>query len=236
MHNENTLQLTRLEGPEVPKWVDGLIRCTPGKVAVEMAPPADRIGHIFMPETVSSKLRPDVGTVIACEPPRDKRGEPLRMNLFFGDTVLVRPYDGAWFDGFENGPYKPDNQVRFYGIAGEPSLYQASKGQMGDRRDTGVSHQVWWSESIVAKVVGDVVLPTEGNLLIRPLDVETPFVLPDGVGIPSKTGVILASGVDSLRKGQKVAYKLHETVEELEIELDGDALIIRHEQVLAVVE
>lgn len=234
MHNANTLQVSGYELPEVSQRAFDAVTCLPGKVAVEMTESPDRIGRIYLPNKVSGKLRCDVGIVIGCQAPRNKWGDSLKMDIKPGDAVLVRPYHGAWFDGFSSGGYTTERQVRFYGVHGDPSLYQASNGQMGDKSDTGVYEKVPWNDSIVAKLVGNIVVPTLGNLMISLSNVDHEFLaLPDGAKMPTKTGIVEAPGSSGFKRGQRVAFVPSE--DDLSIELGENLRIIRTDQVEMVI-
>lgn len=235
MHNSNTLQVSGYELPEVPPRAFDSITCLPGKVAVEMSVEPTQIGRIYLPEKVSGKLRCDVGIVIGCEPPRDKRGRALTMDIKPGDAVLVRPYHGAWFEGFSSGSYRTERQVRFYGVHGDPSLYQVSNGTMGDKTDSGVYELVPWNDSIVAKLIGNVVVPTLGNLMIRLENTDhESLALPDGVKMPTTEAVVVAPGSSQFKRGQRVAFV--PSPDDLSIEMDDNLRLIQTRQVEAVIE
>lgn len=233
MHNSNVLQVSGYELPDVPQRAFEAVTCLPGKVAVEMTEAPDRIGRIYLPGKVAGKLRCDVGIVLACQPPKNRRGERLKMDIKPGDAVLVRPYHGAWFDEFQCRGYKTERQVRFYGVHGDPSLYQASSGTMGDKTDTGVYELVPWNDSIVAKLVGNIVVPTIGNLMIRLLNEDhESLALPDGVKMPTTTGIVEAPGSSQFKRGQRVIFQPSE--DDLSIEQGENLRLIRTSQVEAV--
>lgn len=232
MHNANTLQVSGYELPEVSPRAFDSISCLPGKVAVEMAEEPSKIGRIYLPDKVSGRLRCDVGIVIGCQAPRNRRGESLPMDIKVGDAVLVRPYHGSWFEGFQCDGYSTERQVRFYGVHGDPSLYQIT-GQ-GNKSDTGVYELVPWAESIVAKLVGNIVIPTSGNLLVRLQDYSHESLhLPDGIKLPTTTAVIVAPGSSQFKRGERVA--MAPSPDDLSIEMDDELRLIRASQVEAVI-
>jgi co-chaperonin GroES (HSP10) len=225
MHNSNTLQVTGYELPPVSPKAFGAFFCTPGKVVVEMSGQIERIGSIYIPTKVSGKLRCDVGIVVACQPPRNKRGEALPMDIKPGDAVLVRPYDGAWFDGFDTGKYQTENQVRFYGIAGTPGLKP---------EDRGVYETVPWNDSIVARLVGNVVIPTHGNVLLAIDSGKHEFLaLPDGTSLPTQTATVAAPGSTGYSRGQRVVWI--PSHEDLHIELGEELRLVKASQIEAVI-
>lgn len=230
MHNSNTLQLSSVEVPHIPDEAFSCMTCINGKAAVQMIPPPKRMGSLLVPDTVGGKLRPDVGVVIS-------NGPKVKVSL--RDAVLVRPYDGLWLEGFEAGGYKTDAQVRMYGIAAEPSLYQVTNGEMGEKSDTGVHHSVPWSESIVAKFTRGTIIPTEGNILVRVLrkEIET-LLLPDSVNIRLNQCIVEAiSETSDFRRGECVTFAPNAELD-LSISFYGedDLFIIRESQIQARVE
>jgi co-chaperonin GroES (HSP10) len=232
MHNSNLIQVSGYVLPDVSPSAFGAVSCLPGKVVVEMSEAPDRVGRIYLPDRVSGRLRCDVGVVIGCCAPRDRRGRSLEMDIKPGDAVLVRPYHGAWFDGFSSGAYSTERQVRFFGVHGDPSLYQASEGKMGERSDTGVYELVHWSESVVARLVGELVVPTTGNLLISVLGGQHEFLsLPDGVRLPSQTAVVVAPGPSEFKRGERVAFVASE--DDLAVEFGEDLRLVRVSQIVA---
>lgn len=226
MHNPNVLQLSGYELPEVPLRAFDAFTCTPGKAVVEMSPAVFKIGSIFIPGKVGGKLRCDVGIVLACAPPKGKCGNHLPMDVKPGDAVLVRPYDGAWYDGFDSNGYKTANQVRFYGLAGTPGL---------DKNDRGIYETVPWNSSIVARIVGNVVVPTHGNILLAADSTKHEFLaLPDGAKMPTTTATVVAPGFSGLSRGDRVSWIPSQ--DDLEIEGGEDLRLVSMSQVQAVIQ
>jgi co-chaperonin GroES (HSP10) len=234
MHNSNLLQVKGYSLPNVPHYAYDAITCTPGKVAVQMSGQVSQIGSIYIPSTVGGKLRCDVGIVLSCAPPKDKNGRPYEMDIKPGDAVLVRPYDGTWFDGFTTGKYSTEDQVRIYGIAATPGLYETTKGQSGEKSDTGTYETTNWNDSIVAKLVGNVVVPTLGNLMIALENEKHEFLaLPDGMRMPTQTAHVAAPGSSGFKRGDRVAWI--PSPDDLSIEYGEELRIIRLSQVEACI-
>jgi co-chaperonin GroES (HSP10) len=232
MHNSNVLQLSGYDLPEVHPSAFEAFQCTPGKVVVEMSSAIGKIGSIFIPSKVGGKLRCDVGIVLSCNPPRDKKGDPMPMDIKPGDAVLVRPYDGAWYDGFDTGTYSTENQVRFYGIVGIASLNEVTKGQDGDKSDRGTYEKVPWNQSIVAKLVGNVVVPTHGNVMIALDSQDHEFLaLPEGVKMPTQTATIAAPGSSKFKRGERVVFQPSD--DDLQVDADEGLRIVSTQQIEA---
>ena len=233
MHNSGTLQLSGYELPHVPQEAFDCVTCLPGKCAVEMADAPDQIGNIYLPDKVSGRLRCDVGVVLSVTPPKNrKNGEYEEIDIKAGDGVLMRPYHGTWFDGFQSGGYKTDRRVAFLGVHGDPSVYQLT-GQ-GDRTETGVYEVIDWNESIVAKLVGNVIVPTIGNLMIRLENTKHEFLaLPDKTKMPTQTATVVGPGSSKFKRGEKVVFQPEDS--DLTVDVDEDLRIVRISQIEAVI-
>lgn len=222
-------------------------KALPGKVIVEMCIKPETSRGLILPEVLQGKVRADIGVVLACTPPDhwiDAKGEKYdlpnaAMDIMPGDVVMVRPDDGDWFmAGWETQTYRTSREIRCYGVHGDPSLYQITNGRMGEEQkwDRGSYEIIWWSESIVARIVGNEVVPTHGNIVVHPLRSIPDLVeLPEGTNLPTTESIVdQVSRHSDHKRGQRLCYQPDPTFD-LRIG-DDDQYIVRESQILSLVE
>lgn len=114
MHDQYSIYLGSRPAPVDLDAAATVFESPPGRAAVLMDLKKEAIGSILLPDEVSGRLRPDVGTVLT------SGHESMKP----GDRVIVSPYAGKWMEGVEIGAFKASSQVRFYGsiaIPGTPA-------------------------------------------------------------------------------------------------------------------
>ncbi len=213
MLNDGKIQLGSLNHSIDWQAASRSIRTLAGRVIVEMLPETRSVGSILIPETVGGNLRPDIGVVISAPSAvggkwlpdlPGKLGRDIEAVGYppVGAIVLVRPSSGTWIEKAEMGTYRPENQVRVYGV------YCAFAG-------TPI-REAWWS-AIVCGIAGGAwesleaaMRPFGNNLLLRvddPIEEEGAIVLSDGDKYRTGLATVIAVGklVRDVAPGDRVA-------------------------------
>lgn len=243
--NWNNLNFRDYDIPNLPDAAFAEFKAMPGKAIVEMCLKPESSRGMILPDIVSGKVRADVGVVLSCAPPKSwwddvkkckYEIEEIQMDVRAGDVVLVRPDDGQWMMGGWSSPtYTTKREIRLYGIAVDESLYQVTKGRQGEAWDTGEWERIWWSESLVARVVGNDVHPTSDNIIVRPKSTLPDFLhVPDGTKLPTTECIVeKVSRHSNYRRGERLCY-MPDYAMDLKLG-DEELYIVRESQILALV-
>lgn len=129
----------------------------PGIAYVEMAPYSEKIGGVYLPETVAQRTRADVGVVLArgkARDPNDKtdRGDICATPPEPGTIVGLMPYKGDAYKGFRAGAYRPKGKiVRVFGNASTERRFCLTD----------------WNDSIMFELDGKIIRPLGKWALLR---------------------------------------------------------------------
>lgn len=160
------------------------IKATPGTVFVEMDVYRDAIGMVQLTDLMRGALRPDSGWVIASGVPGCKTGE----------HVLLAPYGGNEFDGFEVGAVVAEGRVKIYGAASR------------DPYEIGYED---WRDNVMAAIGERLTAKGDWVLLRRDPTVtsEHGLELPDAMQYRTHKGTVVSAGPDAhVKDGDRVMY------------------------------
>ena len=222
MDRPNTLLLSQLNPPSIDLTrAQASIHAMPGCVIVEMFPEPERIGRIYLPESVSQNERPDIGVVIAVGKEEGRDDLPD-----VGEFVLVSPYDGCWRKDWNEGSYSTTNQVRSYGRwAGIPGYPVVTD----------------WNQSVMATldIEQRTITPLKNILLIRrdkEIDTQNGIILPDYSKYRNTMGTVVKIGstVERIKPGDRVLYTPKSCIE-FTFDGDEDLALVHYEGIEAVI-
>lgn len=228
---QNTIKLdARTIPPLNPK--SACLKATPGKVWVELLPAKEEIGGFILPDVVGQKYRANVGVVISAGDSRtgESWNAPSRY-LRPGDGVLVRPYDGEWFDDFEVGGFKAASRVVCYGLHATPPLEDVINLAHGKTPNVGKNEdaETWvinWWESVVAAIVGTSIYPTGDNVLIQRKRKEYAIEVPNAGFLEDEVEIIAWGPFVELDQGPAVVKYAPEDLLDFDFsDVDGLAII-----------
>ena len=140
------------------------MRCTPGKVAVEMAPTSEMVGSLYIPDNMQLTGRVDVGRVVGVggnpHEDDDASADPSE-ELKEGDLVVVDNDAGIAIPNCYTRTADYPTEVRIYGTAG---------GHLADMQDVGdceeaVTHD--FDLAVLAKYEGKTLVPLGRNVLVH---------------------------------------------------------------------
>lgn len=162
--------------------------------------------------------RPDVGVVVAVG---------LGVDLWPGDVVVVSPVGGTWRWGFQAGDYRPENEIRVYGIycdethAGQPEIIP------------------WWLEIFAVMTDLYSIVPKGDQMLVKRdpiVKVEKGVILPDSAHYATNMGRVLSVGpdVENVRIGQRLIYSPYAAVNLVYPGKDPDTAMVREAGVEAL--
>lgn len=161
------------------------IRPTPGTVFVEMDVYREEIGGVFLTDLMRGALRPDSGWVIAS----------IEKDLQIGTHVVLAPYGGNEFDGFEIGAVRAEGRVKIYGSAS---------------RDPYETEYEDWRDNIMAEIVAERLRAMGDWALLRrdpTVKTENGLELPDGMQYRTHKATVVSAGPDSgVSDGDRVMY------------------------------
>lgn len=236
----------RYDHESIPDWraASKHLWCPAGKVVVEMLQVPEKVGNIYLPQTMREThhheytgqpiagLEPSVGVVL-------QRGEGVDVEP--GTLVLCVDGDGVEFGDFKAGEYAARGKVRMFGIVVPDSTDYFKPPYPG-------YHEVLeWSESIVATLQAggtqdmERIKPLGRNMLIRkdPFETKTEsgIFLPDVGQERTSRGTVVSIGADcrDCAAGDVIVY--HPEAEQAFYDADDpDLRIIHEETVLTIIE
>lgn len=177
-----------VKSPKIPKKRSSGIKASQGVVIIEMVPPNDRFGSLYLPDNVAGAERSDVGRVISS-------GYP---GVDTGDIVGVRPYDGTERTDFQIGNEDAIPLVKFIGV-------YCGAG------DDPVKFDL--SESLLFKLGDDMsIRPIGKNILLKVESVkettDSGIYLPDDAKWRTNVAEVLAVGdeVTEVKPGDTIIY------------------------------
>ena len=133
------------------RYLKAPMSVNPGCVAIEMAPRAEMVGSIYLPDEFSQKTRPDTGWVV---------GRGADVPLEPGVPVVIR--------------YKTGKRVKKFSCKGFSAEEMAFIGWAGGRMvdDCYGDPLVWpykvkWDECVMATIECETIEPTGENVLLQ---------------------------------------------------------------------
>lgn len=206
---------------------------------------ADRVsgGGILIPDL--AQKRPTVGTVVSSATGSSLGvGQRIVFALSGGQPVewegktYLSVTDEQIFCVLAPGAWEPENELRFYGVGCQQSLYQVTQGEDGDPSDYGLSSAIDLTESIVAKLIGESVRPITGNLLLKVIEsVKYSFLVLERNKVRQRAQILAAGEKSGFRKLTEIAWKADEDLDLYLGFVDSeDLVIISESRVLAEIE